>query len=49
MGWHKDQHELVGGTRVALPADDAVASLPEALEEVPRQMALGFTTFVVKP
>ena len=41
--------ELVGGTRVEFPADDAVAPLPEALEEIPRQQALGFTTFVVKP
>jgi probable F420-dependent oxidoreductase len=41
--------ELVGGTRVEFPGDDAVAPLPEALEEIPRQQALGFTTFVVKP
>lgn len=44
-----DELELVGGTRVTFPSDDAVAPLPEALEEIPRQMALGFTTFVVKP
>jgi hypothetical protein len=41
--------ELVGGTRVAFPSDDAVASLPEALEEIPRQVGLGFTTFCIKP
>lgn len=41
--------ELVGGTRVEFPGDDEVAPLPEALEEIPRQQALGFTTFVVKP
>ena len=41
--------ELVGGTRVEFPSDDQVAPLPEALEEIPRQQALGFTTFVIKP
>ena len=41
--------ELVAGTRVAFPDDESVAPLPEALEEIPRQMALGFGTFVVKP
>ena len=30
-------------------ATTSVAPLPEALEEIPRQQALGFTTFVVKP
>jgi alkanesulfonate monooxygenase SsuD/methylene tetrahydromethanopterin reductase-like flavin-dependent oxidoreductase (luciferase family) len=44
-----DDLELVGGTRVEFPGDDVVARLPEALEEIPRQQALGFTTFVVKP
>ena len=44
-----DEFELVGGTRVRFPSDDAVAPLPEALEEIPRQLDLGFTTFVVKP
>jgi probable F420-dependent oxidoreductase len=44
-----DDLELVGGTRVEFPDDDSVAPLPEALEEIPRQQALGFTTFVVKP
>ena len=41
--------ELVGGTRVAFPDDDSVAPLAEALEEIPRQQALGFTTFCIKP
>ena len=41
--------ELVGGTRVEFPSDDAVAPLPEALVEIPRQMDLGFTTFCIKP
>jgi probable F420-dependent oxidoreductase len=44
-----DEFELVGGTRVEFPDDDSVASLPAALEEIPRQAALGFTTFVIKP
>ena len=41
--------ELVGGTRVDFPSDDSVAPLPDALEEIPRQMDLGFTTFCIKP
>ena len=44
-----DDLELVGGTRVDFPDDHSVAPLAEALEEIPRQQALGFTTFVVKP
>lgn len=43
------EFEMVGGTRVAFPSDDSVAPLPEALEEIPRQQALGFTTFAIKP
>ncbi len=41
--------ELVGGTRVAFPDDESCAPLPQALEEVPRQQELGFTTFCIKP
>ena len=48
-GRSMDDLELVGGTRVAFPSDDAVAPLAEALEEIPRQAALGFTTFCIKP
>jgi probable F420-dependent oxidoreductase len=48
-GRSTDDFELVGGTRVAFPSDDAVAPLGEALEEIPRQQALGFTTFAIKP
>lgn len=48
-GRSTDDFELVGGTRVAFPSDDSVAPLPEALEEIPRQRALGFTTFAIKP
>jgi len=44
-----EELELVGGTRVEFPDDGSVAPLAEALEEIPRQQALGFTTFVVKP
>jgi len=41
--------ELVGGTRVEFPDDNSCAPLPEALQEIPRQMELGFTTFCIKP
>lgn len=41
--------EMVGGTRVEFPSDDSCAPLPEALQEIPRQMELGFTTFCIKP
>lgn len=41
--------ELVGGTRVAFPDDRSCAPLGPALEEIPRQQALGFTTFCIKP
>jgi alkanesulfonate monooxygenase SsuD/methylene tetrahydromethanopterin reductase-like flavin-dependent oxidoreductase (luciferase family) len=41
--------ELVGGVRARFPADDAVASLPAALEQVPGLVADGFTTLCVKP
>jgi alkanesulfonate monooxygenase SsuD/methylene tetrahydromethanopterin reductase-like flavin-dependent oxidoreductase (luciferase family) len=49
LGRSWEEFELVGGTRVTFPDDDSVAPLPEALEEIPRQMALGFTTFCIKP
>jgi probable F420-dependent oxidoreductase len=48
-GRRLEDFEMVGGTRVAFPSDDACAPLPEALEEIPRQQALGFTTFAIKP
>ncbi|MBI1350903.1 MAG: TIGR03619 family F420-dependent LLM class oxidoreductase [Actinomycetales bacterium] len=48
-GRSTDDFELVGGTRVAFPDDHSVAPLPEALEEIPRQQSLGFTTFAIKP
>jgi len=49
LGRSWEEFELVGGTRVEFPDDDSVAPLPEALEEIPRQMAMGFTTFCIKP
>ncbi len=44
-----EEFELVGGTRVEFPDDDSCAPLGTALEEIPRQQALGFTTFCIKP
>ncbi len=44
-----DDFELVGGTRVDFPADDSVALLEPAFEEIPRQQQLGFSTFCIKP
>lgn len=43
------EFEMVGGTRVRFPDDNSCAPLDEALEEIPRQMAMGFTTFCIKP
>jgi len=48
-GRSADDFEMVGGTRVEFPDDHSCAPLPEALEEIPRQRELGFTTFCVKP
>ena len=44
-----DDFEMVGGTRVDFPDAHSCAPLPQALEEIPRQMSLGFTTFCIKP
>jgi probable F420-dependent oxidoreductase len=41
--------ELVGGTRGIFPHDESCASLPQALEGIPEQVAAGFTTFCIKP
>lgn len=41
--------ELVGGTRGVFPDDHSCASLPQALETIPEQVAAGFTTFCIKP
>lgn len=43
------EFELVGGTRVEFPSPHECAPLEPALEEIPRQMALGLTTFCIKP
>ena len=48
-GRSSSELELVGGTRVEFPDDNSCAPLPEALQEIPRQMELGFTTFCIKP
>ena len=44
-----DEFELVGGTRVEFPSPHECAPLEPALDEIPRQMALGLTTFCIKP
>jgi probable F420-dependent oxidoreductase len=41
--------ELVGGTRARFPGPASVADLAQALESVPEQIALGFSTFCLKP
>ena len=41
--------EMVGGTRVEFPDARSVAPLPEALEGIPAQVGMGFTTFCIKP
>lgn len=41
--------ELVGGVRADLPADGGPASLDQALEAVPAQVAAGYQTICVKP
>ena len=49
VGRSWEEFELVGGTRVEFPDDDSCAPLGPALDEIPRQQALGFTTFCIKP
>ena len=44
-----DEIEMVGGTRVEFPDATSTASLATALEGIPEQMAMGFTTFCIKP
>ncbi len=41
--------ELVGGARGRFPDATSVADLGQALESVPAQLALGFTTICIKP
>lgn len=49
FGRTPQEFELVGGTRVEFPSPHECAPLEPALEEIPRQMALGLTTFCIKP
>lgn len=44
-----DEIEMVGGTRVEFPDATSTASLATALEGIPDQVAMGFTTFCIKP
>ena len=44
-----DEIEMVGGTRVEFPNAHSVAPLPEALEGIPAQLEMGFSTFCIKP
>ncbi|GAA1022351.1 hypothetical protein Aple_076110 [Acrocarpospora pleiomorpha] len=41
--------EMVGGIRAAFPDDRSCGDLTRALESIPEQMSLGFTTFCIKP
>lgn len=44
-----DALEMIGGTRARFPGPDACADLAETLEQLPAQVAQGFTTFCMKP
>ena len=48
-GRSMDEIEMVGGTRVKFPDAHSVAPLPEALEGIPAQLEMGFSTFCIKP
>src|SRR6478752_5781653 len=48
-GRDPDGLELVGGIRGRFPDDDATASIDEALEQVPAQLAAGYTSICFKP
>jgi probable F420-dependent oxidoreductase len=41
--------EMVGGTRGTFPHATRVADLGQALESIPAQLTLGFTSFCIKP
>lgn len=49
FGRTPEEFELVGGTRVDFPSAHECAPLEPALEEIPRQWAMGLTTFCIKP
>jgi hypothetical protein len=40
---------MVGGTRGTFPDADGPAPLGEALDQIPAQVARGFTTICIKP
>jgi probable F420-dependent oxidoreductase len=44
-----EEIEMVGGTRVEFPDATSTASLVTALDGIPEQMEIGFTTFCIKP
>ena len=48
-GRSMDEIEMVGGTRVKFPDAHSVAPLSEALEGIPAQLEMGFSTFCIKP
>jgi probable F420-dependent oxidoreductase len=48
-GRSMEEIEMVGGTRVEFPDAHSVAPLPEALEGIPAQLEMGFSTFCIKP
>ena len=48
-GRDPDGLELVGGIRGRFPDDNATASIDEALEQVPAQLAAGYTSICFKP
>jgi probable F420-dependent oxidoreductase len=41
--------ELIGGVRVEFPDDHSCADIDKAMDTVPEQLEMGFTTFCVKP
>jgi len=48
-GRHPGSLELVGGIRGRFPDDRSTASIDEALEQVPPQLAAGYTAICFKP
>jgi probable F420-dependent oxidoreductase len=48
-GRSMDEIEMIGGTRVEFPDAHSVAPLSEALEGIPAQLEMGFSTFCIKP
>jgi len=48
-GRNPDELELVGGIRGRFPDERSIASIDEALEQVPPQLAAGYTAICFKP